>query len=178
MQDDAFRVVRLLPETHELAAEQWALYEASLQALVELYLQGLQHTGSGAASLEQAMANVAAHRPYVWLGLIGKRVVVAAHLSEVLPKATAAIHGLCLPGFRRHAVKAALWQSLLGTAFGSELKLGKLKAVFEGGNLGAKGFCLLHGFSKEAELPRELLKPDGSWASLQHWALYPLLPSP
>jgi RimJ/RimL family protein N-acetyltransferase len=107
---------------------------------------------------ESLFENTLACVPYLWLLLDDdEHVQAVATLTDVVEGDSACLHGAAALEMRHHKAVAAMACELFRYAF-EELRLHKLKAVFDADNKGARGFCLRWRFAKEARLSAETLR--------------------
>lgn len=142
-----FRVLRV--ETPEALNPVQAI---GIRLLLQEYQAVLADDFTSPESLQE---NTLACIPYLWLLIdTDDQVQAIATLTEVIPGCTACLHGAAAPRMRGHTAVDTMARELFRHAF-EELRLHKLKAVFDADNAGARGFCLRWRFTKEARLKEE-----------------------
>lgn len=108
--------------------------------------------------------------PYIWVACRWNgQVVAAASLTQVIPGRYAYLHGMRALPWRKHPAIRLLSEHVLHVAF-NQLGVRKVKAEFEADNIGAIGFCRLHGFVKEAHFQQDI-KVNGTWKDVVVYSL-------
>lgn len=120
--------------------------------LMELLAPHYKQLAEAGQSLEMLATNALSHLPYLWLAWEGETLLAACYFSDVSPGQSATLHGASSPEARRHPIKRQLASQVLATAFGDELQLSEVIAIFDADNRGAKGFCLMAGFRPHPQL--------------------------
>jgi len=123
--------------------------------------------------------NTSSCLPWVWvLHDAGQNLYALAVLSQVIPGRHAYLHGVSRPDWpvsqasprHRQAVLTRFAQTVLKDAFDTG-DFHKIKAEFEADNLGARGFCLRMGFSREACFKRDN-RIRGQWRDVAVYSLF------
>lgn len=152
---EALRILRLQrPSDFEV-------HQNGIRLLLTRY-RDILYTPATGMHPEALVENTHGLLPYLWV-ITGfhQGVQAVAGLSDIEPGRHAFIHGVSHPDMRRHPLLGKLAKVMFACAF-RELKLPKLKAEFEAGNAGARGFCLRHGFVREAHFRRDVYV-NGRW---------------
>jgi RimJ/RimL family protein N-acetyltransferase len=149
---------------------EFARYEAGVRRLLFMFRETLLDDFCEPEP-EILVRNTASYLPWLWLLTDADHQVLAlACLTEVIPGRHAYAHGVSDPAIRKHPGIAALAETMLSCAF-ETLGVHKVKAEIEATSLGAKGFCLKMGFTREGCLRRDN-RIRGEWRDVLIYSLF------
>ncbi|HEY9687690.1 MAG TPA: GNAT family protein [Coleofasciculaceae cyanobacterium] len=145
-------------------------YESGIRRLLFLFRETLLDDFCDPEP-EMLVRNTASYLPWLWLLVDSENQVLAlACLTEIIPGRHAYVHGVSDPAIRKHPGISMLAETMLSCAF-ETLGVNKVKAEIEATSLGAKGFCLKMGFTREGCLRRDN-RIRGQWRDVLIYSLF------